>query len=138
MIRTAARTATLYQGSRWLFVERDEHSAEPREIPPTIEPRSSKVAQLTTDGNVIVALFDDLETAATHVGLSHFSSIDIAIKRHSVLKRFRWAFWDDCSEELRATHDTTGARANVNYEQSRHETWVRKLTMDRVPMQTTE
>jgi hypothetical protein len=110
-------------------VDRDEHSSEPRELNPTVEKKTSKVAQLTTDGTTILSIFDDPDQAASFVGLASSSSIEIAIKRHSVVKRFRWAFLDECQEDLKATYDVDRPKDVID---QRHETWVRKLTMDKV------
>lgn len=128
-IRTAARSSSLYLGYRWLFVDRDEHSSERRELSVTVEKKSSRVAQLTTDGTIILSLFDDPDQAAMAVGLTNSSSIEIAIKRHSVAKRYRWAYWDECQDDLKATFDADRPKDVAD---QRHETWVRKLTMEKL------
>ena len=102
-IRKACVNNTLYLGFRWHLVDRNDiPSMSIAPTAPTALPkrRSGRIAQL--NGTEIVAVHQDQIEAAKSSGLANSSSITIALKRATTAGNYRWAWWDDCTDDARA------------------------------------
>jgi prophage antirepressor-like protein len=103
-LRVACINKSLYKGFRWHLVDRDDRSGEAVAIGPTVRQkhRAGRIAQLSLDKTIVVAVHNDQVTAATSVGLASSTSITNALRFERSAAKHLWVWYDDLDSEMRA------------------------------------
>ena len=92
----------IYNGFRWLFVERDMdstvlHNLQPTR--PTIEKNMDYVAKMNADQTKILNVYLDRKTAALMNGYS-MSGLDNAVKKGTQTQGFYYKLYGECDENV--------------------------------------
>ncbi len=107
-IKKACKTNIILYGFRW--VDFDPTRMEWNKIPATFTPvppkshRHGHVAQISIDEMTIIKVFSDQKSAAISACVAT-SSVTNALKNNNVVSnRYRWKWYDDCSDVLKETY----------------------------------
>lgn len=104
-IKHAVSTNTLYHGYRWYAIGHKDEVKE-YQIPATVEKQSSLarlVAMLNKDKTKIEKVFSNQQEAMLGINIKRKQTINNLIKTGRLYKNtLYFAFYDDCSEELKA------------------------------------
>ena len=113
-ITSAISNNTLYLGSRWTMVAREN-----KDVSQTLEPtRNStkrirdKVAKIDPATGTIVALFPDGAAAAVSLAMGKGAVTTAIAKNDGVLTGFVWKYWGDCTTEEQTSYE--GDATNVS------------------------
>jgi hypothetical protein len=104
-IQKAVTENTIYQGSRWLYVDRN---VEPTEAIKTLkETKETKVqnngfiAKINKEKTEILTVYLDRKTAAHQNNYTSLSALDTPVKNNTITNGFYYMLYDNCDEELR-------------------------------------
>jgi phage anti-repressor protein len=103
-IQKAVTENTVYQGYRWMYVERDNDPTIITNIAPTKQTKAQNlgyIAKLNSQKNEIINVYLDRKTAAINNGYESSSAIDNHVKNESLTKGHYYVLFDKCPEELR-------------------------------------
>jgi hypothetical protein len=103
-IQKAVTENTVYQGYRWMYVERDNDPNIITNIAPTKQTKAQNlgyIAKLNSQKNEIINVYLDRKTAAINNGYESSSAIDNHVKNESLTKGHYYVLFDKCPEELR-------------------------------------
>jgi hypothetical protein len=103
-IQKAVTENTVYQGYRWMYVERDKDPNVITNIPPTKQTKAQNIgyiAKLNSQKNEIINVYLDRKTAAINNGYESSSALDNHVKNESLTKGNYYMLFDKCSDELR-------------------------------------
>jgi hypothetical protein len=103
-IQKAVTENTVYQGYRWMYVERDNDPNIITNIPPTKQTKAQNlgyIAKLNSQKNEIINVYLDRKTAAINNGYESSSALDNHVKNESLTKGNYYVLFDKCPEELR-------------------------------------
>lgn len=103
-IQKAVTENTVYQGYRWMYVERDKDPNVITNIPPTKQTKAQNlgyIAKLNSQKNEIINIYLDRKTAAISNGYESSSALDNHVKNESLAKGNYYMLFDKCSDELR-------------------------------------
>jgi hypothetical protein len=103
-IQKAVTENTVYQGYRWMYVERDNDPNIITNIAPTKQTKAQNlgyIAKLNSQKNEIINVYLDRKTAAINNGYESSSDIDNHVKNESLTKGHYYVLFDKCPEELR-------------------------------------
>ena len=104
-VKGAVKKHSVYNGYRWLFVDRTLDPSVKHEVPPT----STKVryvvkgwvAQLNYMKTEITAVYKDQKGAALANGFKGRTAISLSVKKGNAAGRSYYVLWDTCAIELR-------------------------------------
>ncbi len=100
----AIRENTIYQGFRWLYVDRELDSNIIHTIAPTKQTRMAHndfIAKLNQEKTEIINIYLDRKSASIANGYKSDSSLDEPVKSGSLYKGFYYVLYNDCSDELK-------------------------------------
>jgi len=103
-IQKAVTENTVYQGYRWMYVERDKDPNTITNIPPTKQTKAQNlgyIAKLNSEKNEIINVYLDRKTASINNGYESSSALDNHVKNESLTKGHYYMLFDKCPEELR-------------------------------------
>lgn len=116
-VKTAALKNTVYRGSRWFFLERDQDDVK-YNIPPTKEIKTSiprHIAMLNHDNTQILSVYATMTQASAAINSNRKTTIHEAITQDKLVRRqFRFKYFDDCSEELKNVYTSRHQLPNIN------------------------
>ena len=95
---------TIYNGYRWLFVDRELDPSVIHNIQPTKQTKVQSlgyIAQLNDQKTEILNVYLDRKTAALSNGYSSSGALDHPVKNGTISKGFYYKLYDKCDEELR-------------------------------------
>jgi hypothetical protein len=103
-IQKAVTENTVYQGYRWMYVERDKDPNTITNIPPTKQTKAQNlgyIAKVNSEKNEIINVYLDRKTASINNGYESSSALDNHVKNESLTKGHYYMLFDKCPEELR-------------------------------------
>jgi prophage antirepressor-like protein len=104
---------TIYNGYRWILVDRDFDPTIIHNIIPTKLTKSQKlgyIAQLNSEKTAIINIFLDRKTASSINGYQSSSALDNHVKNFTLTNGYYYRLYDDCDDTLRKTfEDKNGA-----------------------------
>ena len=95
----------VYNGFRWLFVDRELDPNVIHSIQPTKQTKTQNlgyIAQINKEQTEIVNVFIDRKTAALMNGYESTSALDNPVKNFSLTKDSYYKLYDDCNDELKS------------------------------------
>jgi hypothetical protein len=96
---------TVYEGFRWLLVERDQDAtkiATIEQTKPTIQKNPGYIAKLNAEKTEIISVYLDRKTASSNNGYDSTSALDIPVKQFKISKGYYYTLYDTCDEPLKA------------------------------------
>lgn len=99
---------TIYNGFRWLFVDRELDPNIIHAISPTKQTKIQSlgyIAQINKEKTEIVNVFLDRKTAAIKNGYESSSALDNPVKNFTLTKGHFFKLYDDCEEELKTSFE---------------------------------
>jgi hypothetical protein len=98
----------VYNGCRWLFVDRELDSAIIHNIEPTKQTKTQNlgyIAQINKEQTEIVNVFIDRKTAAQINEYESTAALDNPVKNYTLSKGSYYKLYDDCDEELKSVFE---------------------------------
>jgi len=108
-INKAIQENTIYNGFRWLLVDRELDPTVIHQIHPTKIVRAQNlgyIAKLNSTKTEILNVYLDRKTAATENHFQSSASLDPPVKNKTIANGHFYFLYDDCEEELRAAFVT--------------------------------
>ena len=105
-INKAVVENTIYNGYRWLLVDRELEPNIIHQINPTKQTNIQNVgyiAQLNKEKNEIVNVFLDRKSACHFNGYQSSSALDNHVKNFTLTKDFYYKLFDECNSDLKKT-----------------------------------
>jgi len=105
-INKAVVENTIYNGYRWLLVDRELEPNIIHQINPTKQTKTQNVgylAQLNKEKTEIVNVFLDRKTACHLNGYQSIAALDNPVKNFTLTKDFYYKLFDECNSELKKT-----------------------------------
>jgi phage anti-repressor protein len=99
---------TIYNGFRWLFVDRELDPNIIHAISPTKQTKIQTlgyIAQINKEKTEIVNVFLDRKTAAINNGYESSSALDNPVKNFTLTKGHFFKLYNDCEEELKTSFE---------------------------------
>ena len=96
---------TVYNGFRWLLVDRNIDPNILHNILPTKQTKIQNlgyIAQINNEKTEIMNVFIDRKTAAQFNGFNSSSALDIPVKNFTIAKGYYYKLYDDCDEILKS------------------------------------
>ena len=103
-INKAVIENTIYNGFRWLFVDRELDANIIHKITPTKHTKAQNlgyIAKLSADKSEIVNVYLDRKTAAHFNGYESMSALDTPVKNFTLTKGCYYKLFDDCDEMVK-------------------------------------
>lgn len=103
-INKAITENTVYEGFRWLLVDRELDATVLTEIEPTKQTRQQHlgyIAKLNQTKTEILNVYLDRKTAAISNGYESTSALDIPVKQFKVSRGHYYLLYDSCDENLK-------------------------------------
>ena len=105
-INKAIMENTVYQGFRWLLVDRELdptmiHSIKPTKV--TKIQNIGYIAKLNKDKNQILNVYLDRKTAAHLNGINSIYTMEMAVKCSNILNGYYYILYNDCDENVKNT-----------------------------------
>ena len=98
----------VYNGCRWLFVDRELDSTIIHNIEPTKQTKTQNlgyIAQINKEQTEIVNVFIDRKTAAQINEYESTAALDNPVKNYTLSKGSYYKLYDDCDEELKSVFE---------------------------------
>ena len=102
-IDKAVKENTIYQGFRWLYVERNEDPTQIQNLQQTKYTRPQNVgyiAKLNAEKTEILNVYLDRKTAARMNGYQSTSALDNPVKNQTIVNGHYYTLYDNCDEDL--------------------------------------
>lgn len=102
-LNKAVMENTIYNGYRWLFVDRELDHSIIYNIQPTKQTKVQNlgyIAQINSDKTEILNVYLDRKTAAYFNGYQSSSALDNSVKNNTISKGFYYQLYDKCDEKL--------------------------------------
>ena len=106
-INKAVIENTIYNGFRWLFVDRELDVNIIHKITPTRHTKAQNlgyIAKLSVDKSEIVNVYLDRKTAAHFNGYESMSALDTPVKNFTLTKGCYYKLFDDCDEMVKKNY----------------------------------
>ena len=103
-IAKAVKDNTIYQGFRFVFVDRELDTTKIHNLQPTKKTKVQNIgyiAKLSADKKEILNVYLDRKTACKENGYASDSALDIPVKDNKITRGFYYTLYDSCSEELK-------------------------------------
>jgi hypothetical protein len=103
-INKAAENNTIYNGFRWVLVDRCLEPSVIHDMKPTVITRPQNlgyIAKLNKEKTEILNVYLDRKTAAEKNGYASSSSLESVVKNYSLSNGHYYTLYDNCEEELR-------------------------------------
>mgnify|MGYP000950758083 CR=1 FL=1 len=104
-INKAIAENTIYNGYRWLLVDRELDSNIIREIQPTKKTKVQSIgyiAKLTKDKTEILNVYLDRKTAAHENNYESSSALDNPVKNGTIANEYYYTLYEKCDDKLRS------------------------------------
>ncbi len=104
---------TVYQGFRWIFVDRELDPNLIHKLEPTKETRPQNtgyIAKLNKEKNQIVNMYLDRKTACKFNDYKSDSALDNPVKNGTEINGHYYMLYDSCNEELKKTFEKTNGK----------------------------
>jgi len=98
----------VYNGFRWLFVDRELDPSIIHKIEPTKQtktPNLGYIAQINKEQTEIVNVYIDRKTAAHMNGYESTAALDNPVKNYTLSKDSYYKLYDDCQDELKSAFE---------------------------------
>jgi phage anti-repressor protein len=98
----------VYNGFRWLFVDRELDPSIIHKIEPTKQTKTQNlgyIAQINKEQTEIMNVFIDRKTAAHMNGYESTAALDNPVKNYSLTKDSYYKLYDDCDDELKSAFE---------------------------------
>jgi len=98
----------VYNGFRWLFVDRELDPTVIHSIQPTKQTKTQNlgyIAQINKEQTEIVNVYIDRKTAAQMNGYESTAALDNPVKNFSLTKDSYYKLYDDCDDELNSAFE---------------------------------
>ena len=98
----------VYNGFRWLFVDRELDPSIIHKIEPTKQTKTQNlgyIAQINKEQTEIVNVFIDRKTAAHMNGYESTAALDNPVKNYTLSKDSYYKLYDDCEDELKSAFE---------------------------------
>jgi hypothetical protein len=102
-LNKAVMENTIYNGYRWLFVDRELDKSIIHNIQPTKQTKVQNlgyIAQINSDTTEILNVYLDRKTAAYFNGYQSSSALDNSVKNNTISKGFYYQLYDKCDQKL--------------------------------------
>jgi prophage antirepressor-like protein len=102
-LNKAVMENTIYNGYRWLFVDRELDQSIIHNIQPTKQTKVQNlgyIAQINSDKTEILNVYLDRKTAAYFNGYQSSSALDNSVKNNTISKGFYYQLYDKCDQKL--------------------------------------
>jgi phage anti-repressor protein len=102
-IDKAVKENTIYQGFRWLYVERNEDPTQIQNLQQTKYTRPQNVgyiAKLNAEKTEILNVYLDRKTASRMNGYQSSSALDNPVKNQTITQDHYYMLYDNCEEDL--------------------------------------
>ena len=102
-IKKAIFQNTIYNGYRWMYVNRNKDPNILENIPETKQTRAQNlgyIAKLNTDKTKIINVYLDRKTAAIENGFLSSAALDNPVKNDKIANGFYYMLYDKCNEKL--------------------------------------
>jgi phage anti-repressor protein len=102
-INKAVIENTVYNGYRWVFVDRELDANIIHNIKPTKQTKSQNlgyIAKLNANKSEILNVYLDRKTAAHFNGYESLSALDVPVKNYTLTKGYYYKLFDECEETL--------------------------------------
>jgi prophage antirepressor-like protein len=102
-LNKAVMENTIYNGYRWLFVDRELDKSIIHNIQPTKQTKVQNlgyIAQINSDKTEILNVYLDRKTAAYFNGYQSSSALDNSVKNNTISKGFYYQLYDKCDQKL--------------------------------------
>ena len=96
---------TIYEGFRWLLVERDQDAtqfASIEQTKPTIQKNPGYIAKLNAEKTEILSVYLDRKTASINNGYDSTSALDLPVKHMKISRGHYYMLYDTCKDPLKA------------------------------------
>jgi hypothetical protein len=103
-IDKAIKRNTIYNGYRWMYVERNKNPNILENIPETKVTRLQNlgyIAKLNVDKTKILNVYLDRKTAAIENGFLSSAALDNPVKNEKVANGFFYMLYDNCNDNLK-------------------------------------
>jgi prophage antirepressor-like protein len=107
-INKAVIENTIYNGYRWMLVDRDLDPTIIHNIIPTKLTKAQNlgyIAQLNSEKTSITNVFIDRKTASLLNGYQSSSALDNPVKNYTLANGYYYRLYDDCDDSLRKTFE---------------------------------
>jgi len=104
-LNKAVAENTIYNGYRWLFVDRELDPNIIHNIQPTKKTKVQNlgyIAQVNSEKTQILNVYLDRKTAAHYNSYESPSALDIPVKNGTISKGFYYMIYNECDEQLKA------------------------------------
>jgi len=98
----------VYNGFRWLFVDRELDPSIIHKIEPTKQTKTQNlgyIAQINKEQTEIVNVYIDRKTAAHMNGYESTAALDNPVKNYTLSKDSYYKLYDDCQDELKSAFE---------------------------------
>ena len=98
----------VYNGFRWLFVDRELDPSIIHKIEPTKQTKTQNlgyIAQINKEQTEIMNVFIDRKTAAHMNGYESTAALDNPVKNYTLSKDSYYKLYDDCQDELKSAFE---------------------------------
>ena len=98
----------VYNGFRWLFVDRELDPSIIHKIEPTKQTKTQNlgyIAQINKEQTEIMNVFIDRKTAAHMNGYESTAALDNPVKNYTLSKDSYYKLYDDCDDELKSAFE---------------------------------
>jgi hypothetical protein len=103
-LNKAVTENTIYEGFRWLLVDRDQDAnvlTTIEQTKPTTEKNSGYIAKLNQDKTEILNVYLDRKTACIENGYESASGLDTPVKQFKASKGHYYLLYANCSDDLK-------------------------------------
>ena len=114
----AIQQHTVYNGYRWMLVDRNQNASIIQNLQPTKQTQSQHtgyLAQINNEQTAIVNVFLDRKTAAILNGYKSPSALDTPVKNNTMTKGFFYRLYDDCDETIKSVFEMTHGGSPLLY-----------------------
>jgi hypothetical protein len=103
-LNKAVTENTIYEGFRWLLVDRDQDAnilTTIEQTKPTLDKNTGYIAKLNQDKTEILNVYLDRKTACIENGYESASGLDTPVKQFKASKGHYYLLYANCSDDLK-------------------------------------
>jgi hypothetical protein len=103
-INKAVAENTIYEGFRWLLVDRDQDAnvlTTIEQTKPILDKNPGYIAKLNQEKTEILNIYLDRKTASTANGYESSGALDVPVKQFKITRGHYYSLYDACSDELK-------------------------------------
>jgi hypothetical protein len=103
-ISKAVAENTIYEGFRWMLVDRDQDAnvlSTIEQTKPILDKNPGYIAKLNQEQTEILNVYLDRKTASTANGYESTGALDVPVKQFKITRGHYYSLYDACSDELK-------------------------------------